>query len=239
MLVPLSKKTSSRFLFFLFVLHSLIQFIANLSVNSLQILVRSYLSSELRWQVFSLWWTRSHRFLVLGLTGIILCNRSIPLGATDFTTGKTFCHLFLHYFWSSSTLWILSSTSITFTLVLSAVTQGPNPFTTNSRRPFLEIDVKGGERDHIKAYHLEKSHQRGIVSPPQGEKEISRGREYSSRKYFSRIPDAWCSRGEMPHVFLRGRHVHMCLFALVCISSIHLYLSALIFCSLSSPSILC
>ena len=34
-------------------------------------------------------------------------------------------------------------------------------------------------------------------------------------------------------------HVHMCLFALVCISSVHLYLSALIFCSLSSPSIPC
>ena len=107
--------------------------------------------SELRWQVFSLWWTRSHRFLVLGPTEFFRCNRSIPLGATDFTTGKTFCHLFLHYFWSSSTQWILSSTSITFTLVLCAVTQGPNPFTTNSRRPFLEIDVKGGERYHIKA----------------------------------------------------------------------------------------
>ena len=24
----------------------------------------------------------------------------------------------------------------------------------------MEIDVKGGERDHIKAYHLERSHQR-------------------------------------------------------------------------------
>ena len=23
-------------------------------------------------------------------------------------------------------------------------------------KPFLEIDVKGGERDHIKAYHLER-----------------------------------------------------------------------------------
>ena len=103
-------------------------------------------------------------------------------------------------------------------------------------KPFLEIDVKGGERDHIKAYHLERSHQRGRVSPPQGEKEISRGREYSSRKYFSRIPDAWCSRGEMPHVFLRGK---TCSYVLICISSVHLYLSALIFCSLSSPSIPC
>ena len=138
------------FLFCLFYIPC-IQFIANIPVNSLQILVRSYLSSELRWQVFSLWWTRSHRSLVFGLTESFWCNRSKPLGATDFTTGKTFCHLFLHYFWSSSTQWILSSTSITFTLVLCAVTQGPNQFMTNSRRPFLEIDVKGGERDHIKA----------------------------------------------------------------------------------------
>src|SRR4051794_31631677 len=38
----------------------------------------------------------------------------------------------------------------------------------------------------------------------------------------------------MPHVFLGERHVHMCLYTL---SSIHLYLSALIFCSLSSPNI--
>ena len=25
-------------------------------------------------------------------------------------------------------------------------------------KPFLEIDVKGGERDHIKAYHLEREY---------------------------------------------------------------------------------
>ena len=55
----------------------------------------------------------------------------------------------------------------------------------------MEIDVKGGERDHIKAYHLERSHQKEGVLLPQGEKEISRGREYSSKKYFSRILDAW------------------------------------------------
>ena len=88
-----------------------------------------------------------------------------------------------------------------------------NAFSCDSRiEPFLEIDVKGGERDHIKAYHLEISHQRERVSPPQGEKEISRGREYSSRKYFSRIPDAWCSRGEMPRVFLRGKDMFICAY---------------------------
>ena len=114
---------------------------------------------------------------------------------------------------------------------------------TNSRKSFLEIDVKGGERDHIKAYHLERDHIRERVyhllkgeRDPQREREIYRGREYLSRKYFSRIPDAWCSRGEMPHVFLRRK---TCSYVLVCISSLHLYLLALVFCSLSSPSILC
>ena len=109
---------------------------------------------------FSLWWTRFHWFFVFGPTEFFRYNRSIKIGATDFTTGKTPCHLFLHSFWSSSTQWILSSTSITFLSLLYVVTQGSKPFTSNSRgrergyifiKPFLEIDVKGGERDHIKA----------------------------------------------------------------------------------------
>ena len=152
-LFPLSKKTSSRFLFCLFLFCiPCIQFIANLSVNSLQIFVRFYLSSELRWQVVLLWWTRSHRFVFFGPTKFFRCHRSTQLGATDFTAEKTACHLFLHSFWSSSTQWFLSSTSITFDLLLCSVTQGPNPFVTkNPEEPFLEIDVKGGERDHIKA----------------------------------------------------------------------------------------
>ena len=29
-------------------------------------------------------------------------------------------------------------------------------YTTDSRKPFLEIDVKGGERDHIKDYHFNR-----------------------------------------------------------------------------------
>ena len=76
--------------------------------------------------------------------------------------------------------------------MLCAVTQGPNPFNKFQRgreishfyphiliKPFLKIDVKGGERDHIKAYHLEREitseKEREIL---QGEREISRGREY-------------------------------------------------------------
>ena len=128
--LPLSKKLHLEllvsFLSFLFCIFC-IQFIANLSANSLHILVRSYLSSELRWQVFSLWWTQSHRSIVFGPTESFRCNRSLQLGATDFTTGKTPCHLFMHSSWSSSTQWILSSTSITFHMLLCFVTQGPNP----------------------------------------------------------------------------------------------------------------
>ena len=39
-------------------------------------------------------------------------------------------------------------------------------------KPFLEIDVKGGERDHIKAYHLERSHQRESITSSGGEKDL-------------------------------------------------------------------
>ena len=136
------------------------------------------------------------------------------------------------YLWSSSTQWILSSTSITFLSMCCTVTPRSNPFMTNSRRPFLEIDVKGGERDHIKAYHFQREREYHLH---RGRKR-SPGGENTSRKNFSRIPDAWCSRGEMPHVFLRGK---TCSYMLICISSVHLFPWALIFCSLSSPSIPC
>lgn len=184
----------------------------------------------------------------LGFTDLLISAQPNPLGTTEayhsvppISQQEKHFATYL-YFWSSSTQWILSSTSITFLSMLCAVNRGSNPYTTNSRRPFLEIDVKGGERDHIKAYHLERSHQslslpKGErISLPQGEREISRGREYLRREYFSRIPDAWCSRGEMPHVFLRGK---TCSYVLICISSVHLFLWALFFCSLSSPSIPC
>ena len=45
-------------------------------------------------------------------------------------------------------------------------------YTTDSRKPFLEIDVKGGERDHIKAYHLERSHQRESIISSGGERDL-------------------------------------------------------------------
>ena len=148
--------------------------------------------------------------------------------------------LILWFFWSSSTQWILSSTSITFLSVLCAVTRGSNPFTTNSRRPFLEIDVKGGERDHIKAYHLERSHQREREYHLLRGRKRSPGGENTQVESISQGSQMLGVQEERCHMSSWGeRHVHMCLFALVCISSVHLYLSALIFCSLSSPSIPC
>ena len=89
--------------------------------------------------------------------------------------------------------------------------------------PFLEIDVKGGERDHIKAYHFQR--EREIITSTGGERDLQGG-EYSRREQFSRIPDAWCSRGEMPHVFLRGK---TCSYVLICISSDFAFCSVFLF----------
>ena len=120
------------------------------------------------------------------------------------------------------------------------------PIHDKFQKPFLEIDVKGGERDHIKAYHLERE----ITS--EREYHLLRGREIQGERerdlQGERILVESISQGsqmlgvqeERCHMSSSGeRHVHVCLFALVCISSNHSYLSALIFCSLSSPGILC
>ena len=202
------------------------------------------MSSELRWQVFFSVWTRFHRFHVFGLAEDYRSNRSIQLGDTDFTTGKTFCHLFLLYSWSSSTQWILSSTSI---IILSSAwcwISRTKPIRRIPRETFLEIDVKGGERDHIKACRRERSHQgREKVSRTKPTREkVLRGRERlpggenTQGSQMSQMLDAWCSRGEMSHVLLREK---TCSYVLICISSVHLFLWALFFCSLSSPSIPC
>ena len=37
-------------------------------------------------------------------------------------------------------------------------------------KPFLEIDVKGGERDHIKAYHFQR--ERESITPTGGERDL-------------------------------------------------------------------
>ena len=149
---PFQKKTSSRFLLFLFlILHSCIQFIANPLVNSLQILVRSYLLSELRWQVLYL-------CNELGHTGLSLSVQPNPFGASEENNSvlpisvlsRHFVICILHIC-SSSTRWFLSSTSITFYMLLCSVTQGRNLFwLTIQKIPSWKLMSKG-ERDHINA----------------------------------------------------------------------------------------
>ena len=148
---------------------------------------------------------RSNRILSVQPKHTTRCHR--------FHNRKNSLPLILCFFWSSSTQWILSSTSITFLSLLCAVTQGPNPFTTNSRRPFLEIDVKGGERDHIKAYHLERDHIREYHFHTGRER--SPGGENTQVESISQGSQMLGVQEERCHMSSWGeRHVHMCLFAL-------------------------
>ena len=177
---PFQKKTSSRFLFFLFLLCILyIKFLANLSANSLQIFVRSYLTSELRWQVF---------FSVMNSVSPNCHFRSnripsvLPKHATRchrFRNRKNSLPHILYFFWSSSTQWILSSTSITVLFPALYWISRTKPIRRIPGTTFLDIDVKGGERDHIKACRRERSHQgREKVSRTKPTREkVLRGRE--------------------------------------------------------------
>ena len=148
-------------------------------------------------------WNRFHRFVNFGPTETSRCYRRMQLGAIDLTTGKTTCHLLLWFFWSSSTQWILSSTSITLFLLLWLVTQGPNPCDNKSIRSFLEIDVKGGERDHIKSFiYRERDHIYFIISLGG---ENTQGKSNLQWSQMLGVQEERCymsSRGE--------RHVHMC-----------------------------
>ena len=150
---PFKRKPSSRFLLFYFLFCiPCIQFIANLSVNSLQILVRSYLSSELRWQVFSLRWTRSHRAVYFGPTEPFQCHRNtnsvLPISLQEKHLATCFWILFDPASLNESCPRPASYSNFFFVLWLKDQTHHDK----NTEEPFLEIDVKGGERDHhIKA----------------------------------------------------------------------------------------
>ena len=86
------------------------------------------------------------------------------------------CSIFLLIQLYSMNLVLYKHHSFIHCFVLSLKDQ---TYTTDSRKPFLEIDVKGGERDHIKACRRERSHQgREKVSRTKPTREkVLRGRE--------------------------------------------------------------
>ena len=156
MLVPLPKK-SSRFLLFslLFSTFPCIQFIANPSVNSLHILVRSYLPKWAEVTIVFLW-------VELGLTGLFPSAKPNHLGATENNNSvlpismmrKILCHLHPAYFFPAP----LNDTCplpASYYMSLWNVTQGPNLFDSHSRRSLLGNWCQRGR---------ESSHQSLITS---------------------------------------------------------------------------
>ena len=147
--------------------------------------------------MFSLCWTRSHRSVAFDQTEPFRCHWRIKLGVTDFTAEKTICHLhhaFLtlaplndscplpaSHFLCSSALWIKEQTY----------------FVSHSRRSLLGNWCQRGR---------ERSQQR-LILPIGGERENTQGERVSQlgESNIIKTPDAWCSRGEMSHVFKRGK----------------------------------
>ena len=143
----LDLSVSSLFFLFMFYIFC-VQFLANPSRNSLQIFVRSYMSSELRWQVFFSVWTRFHRLVIFGPTESFRCHQNIPLGATDFATGKTVFHLF---YISSDPALLNESCPLQasqFYPLLCAESQGPNLYDGFQKALLGNWCQRGRERSH-------------------------------------------------------------------------------------------
>ena len=165
------KKTSSRnfhsFLFDFCSAYFCIKFLANLSANSSQIFVRSYLTSELRWQVF---------FSVMNSVSPNCHFRSnripsvLPKHATRchrFRNRKTGCHIF---YISSGPAPLNESCppqASQFYPLLCTKSQGPNLFDGFQEKPSWKLMSKGEreitskliirEREITsKAYHLQR-----------------------------------------------------------------------------------
>ena len=143
----LDLSVSSLFSLFLFCIFC-IQCLANPSGNSLQIFVRSYMSSELRWQVFFSVWTWFHRLVIFGPTESFRYHRNMPIGATDFATGKTVCHLF---YISSDPALLNESCPLQasqFYPLLCAESQGPNLYDGFQKTLLGNWCQRGRERSH-------------------------------------------------------------------------------------------
>ena len=166
---------------------------------------------------------------------ILWCNRSIPLGATISLQEKQLATYSLIPLIQLHSMNLVLYKHHIFIIALCCDSR-TKPIHDKFQKTLLgNWCQRGRERSHQSLSLKEITSEKESITSSGGERDLQ-GREYSSRKYFSRIPDAWCSRGEMPHVFVRGK---ACSYVLICISSVHLFLWALFFCSLSSPSIPC
>ena len=135
------------------------------------------MSSELRWQVFSSVWTRFHRLVIFGPTESFQCHRNIPLGATDFATGKLVCRLF---YISSDPALLNESCPLQasqFYPLLCAESQGPNLYDGFQKALLGNRCQRGRKRSH----------------------QSSRGEKVS------RIPDVVKGEREISQMLLRGR----------------------------------
>ena len=173
------------------------------------------MSSELRWQVFFSVWTRFHRLVIFGPTESFRYHRNMPLGATDFATGKTVCHLF---YISSDPALLNESCPLQasqFYPLLCAESQGPNLYDGFQKALLGNWCQRGRERSH------QSLSLREITSEREREYHLLRGRKRSPRGENTQVESI--SQGsqmlgvqeERCHMSSWGeRHVHMCLFAL-------------------------
>ena len=113
---------------------------------------------------FSLWWTRFHRIAIFGPTKSLRYYRNMPLGATDFATGKTVCHIF---YISSDPAPLNESCPLQasqFYPLLCAESQGPNLYDGFQKALLGNWCQRGRERSHQSlSSGRERSHQKLIT----------------------------------------------------------------------------
>ena len=159
-LFPLSKKTSSRFLSFFVCL------LCILCINSLHII--QLIPCKSLWDLTSLvsWGDKCFLCDELGFTDLLFSVQPNPFGTTEayhsvppisqqekqFATYSVFLLIQLH----SMNLVLYKHHIFINALCCDSRIK---PIHDKFQKPFLEIDVKGGERDHIKACRRERSHQ--------------------------------------------------------------------------------
>ena len=122
-----------------------------------------------------------------------------------FHNRKNSLPLILCFFWSSSTQWILSSTSITFLSLLCSVSQGPNPFDRFQKTLLGNWCQRGRERSH-QSLSLPKGREhyfhRGRKRSPGGEN--------TQEKLFLKDPKCLVFKRRDATRLLEGKYMFIC-----------------------------